>query len=81
MPTASIDVEPTLIAEALARLSDEHLALIRRSYYDRWTTAQIADDLQIPDGAVKSRLHDAARELLAALQDTGNGNGRPISGI
>ena len=80
MPTAGIDVEPTLIAEALARLSDEHLALIRRSYYDRWTTAEIADHLQIPDGAVKSRLHDAARELLAALHDTGNGGAQPFFG-
>ena len=73
MPTTSIDVDRLLITEALASLSDEHLAVVRRSYYERWTTAQIAADLQITEGAVKSRLHYAARALLSALNGTADG--------
>lgn len=73
MPIASIDVDSALIAEALARLSEEHRAVVRRSYYERWTTAQIADDLKITDEAVKSRLHDAARALLFTLQGADGG--------
>jgi RNA polymerase sigma-70 factor (ECF subfamily) len=36
-----------LIADGFAQLSAEHRAVIRRSYYLGWTTAQIADDLHI----------------------------------
>jgi RNA polymerase sigma-70 factor (ECF subfamily) len=38
-----------LVTDALAQLSAEHRAVIRRSYYMRWTTAQIADDLHIAE--------------------------------
>jgi hypothetical protein len=57
-----------LIGDALARLSAEHHAVIRRSYYLGWTTAQIADDLQIAECTVKSRLHFALRALRLTLQ-------------
>jgi hypothetical protein len=57
-----------LIADALARLSAEHRAVIRRSYYLGWTTAQIAHDLHIGEFTVKSRLHFALRALRLALQ-------------
>jgi RNA polymerase sigma-70 factor (ECF subfamily) len=56
-----------LIAVALGQLSAEQRALIGRSYYLGWTTAQIADDLHIGEWFVKSRLHDALRELQRAL--------------
>ena len=36
-----------LLGTALAQLSDEHRAVVRRAYYQGWTTAQIAADLQI----------------------------------
>ncbi|MDT5319111.1 MAG: polymerase sigma-70 factor, subfamily, partial [Mycobacterium sp.] len=42
-----------------------------RSYYLAWTTAQIADDLQIAEGTVKSRLHHAVRALRLTLQEIG----------
>jgi RNA polymerase sigma-70 factor, ECF subfamily len=38
-----------LIGDALAKLSPQHHAVIVRSYYLEWTTAQIADDLRIPE--------------------------------
>jgi RNA polymerase sigma-70 factor (ECF subfamily) len=60
-----------LIADALARLSAPHRAVIGRSFYLTWTTAQIAQDLHIPEGTVKSRLHSAVRALRLSLQEMG----------
>ncbi|BAX91117.1 sigma-70 family RNA polymerase sigma factor [Mycobacterium shigaense] len=60
-----------LIADAIAQLSVEHRAVIERSYYRGWTTAQIASDLLIAEGTVKSRLHYAVRALRLTLQELG----------
>ncbi len=60
-----------LIGDAMAQLSAEHRAVVRRSYYLGWTTAQIAEDLQIAEGTVKSRLHYALRALRLALHEKG----------
>jgi RNA polymerase sigma-70 factor, ECF subfamily len=60
-----------LIGDALAQLSPEHRAVIRRSYYLGWTTTQIADDLQIAEGTVKSRVHYALRALRLTLREMG----------
>ena len=57
-----------LIADALGQLSAEHRALIGRSYFLGWTTAQIADDLNIAEWLVKSRLHVALRALQRTLE-------------
>ena len=61
----------TLVADAFARLSAEHRALVRRAYYHGWTTAQIGADLGIAEGTVKSRLHYAVRALRLTLQEMG----------
>jgi RNA polymerase sigma-70 factor, ECF subfamily len=60
-----------LILDALARLTPQHRAVVRRSYFLGWTTAQIAIDLGIADGTVKSRLHNALRALRLALCEMG----------
>jgi RNA polymerase sigma-70 factor (ECF subfamily) len=60
-----------LIGDALAQLSAAHRAVVRRSYYLAWTTAQIAEDLQIAEGTVKSRLHCAVRALRLSFQEMG----------
>jgi RNA polymerase sigma-70 factor (ECF subfamily) len=60
-----------LIGDAMAQLSADHLAVIRRSYYLGWSTAQIAADLDIAEGTVKSRLHYAVRALRLTLQEMG----------
>ena len=60
-----------LIGKALAQLPAEQLAVVRRSYYEARTRAQIADDLHIAEDTVRSRLHDALRSLLLTLQKTG----------
>jgi RNA polymerase sigma-70 factor, ECF subfamily len=60
-----------LLGEALSQLSEEHRAVIRRAYYQGWTTAQIATDLHIAEGTVKSRLHYGVRALRLKLQEMG----------
>lgn len=60
-----------LIADAMAQMSAEHRAVVERSYFRGWTTAQIAADLNIVEGTVKSRLHYAVRALRLTLQEMG----------
>jgi RNA polymerase sigma-70 factor, ECF subfamily len=60
-----------LIADAMAQMSVEHRAVVERSYYRGWTTAQIAADLDIAEGTVKSRLHYAVRALRLTMQEMG----------
>ncbi|ULE33846.1 sigma-70 family RNA polymerase sigma factor [Mycobacterium sp. IDR2000157661] len=60
-----------LLGEAIGALSDDHRAVIRRSYYQGWTTAQIAADLHIAEGTVKSRLHYGVRALRLRLEEMG----------
>ena len=67
----SAALDRLLIRQAVAQLSDQHHAVIRRSYYLGWTTAQIAADLQIAEGTVKSRLHNATRALRSTVQKMG----------
>ncbi|WP_373693050.1 sigma factor-like helix-turn-helix DNA-binding protein [[Mycobacterium] holstebronense] len=56
---------------ALARLSGRYRAVIYRSYYLGWTTAQIAADLGIGDDTVKGELHEALCALRAGLPRAG----------
>jgi RNA polymerase sigma-70 factor (ECF subfamily) len=60
-----------LIADTMTHLSPEDRAVVHRSAYLGWTIAQIADDLQIPEGTVKSRLHYALHALRLTLQEMG----------
>jgi RNA polymerase sigma-70 factor (ECF subfamily) len=60
-----------LVGDAMAQLSAEHRAVVARSYYRGWTTAQIAADLGVAEGTVKSRLHYALRALRQALLEMG----------
>jgi len=63
--------EAILIEEALAALSIEHRAVVIRAYFGGLTVAEMAADLEIPQGTVKSRLHYALRALRLALQEKG----------
>ncbi|MGF6882089.1 RNA polymerase sigma-70 factor (ECF subfamily) [Nocardia sp. GAS34] len=60
-----------LIADALARLSLDHRSVIVRAYYRGLSTQQIATELAIPEGTVKSRMHYGMRALRSALQEMG----------
>lgn len=63
--------ETMLVTDALRTLSKEHLAVVVRAYYGRQTTDEIARELDIPPGTVKSRLHYGLRSLRLALQERG----------
>jgi RNA polymerase sigma-70 factor (ECF subfamily) len=52
-----------LIGEALKTLSPEHRAVIVLRYYLDQGEADIAAQLKIPEGTVKSRAHTAKRQL------------------
>jgi len=60
-----------VVAAALAQLSAEHRALLRRAYYFGWSTEQIAVDLDIAERRVKTQLHYALRTLQQTLRDMG----------
>ena len=60
-----------LVSEALADLSEEHRTVIARAYYGGLSTAELSDELGIPPGTVKSRLHYGLRALRLALQERG----------
>jgi len=64
-------LDRALVGDAMAQLSAEHRAVVGRSYYHGWTIAQIANDLGIAEGTVKSRLHYALRALRQALLEMG----------
>lgn len=63
--------ETLLITDALRSLSADHRAVVVRAYYARRTIEEIARELQIPAGTVKSRLHYGLRALRLALQEKG----------
>jgi RNA polymerase sigma-70 factor (ECF subfamily) len=56
-----------LIIDALSRLSPGQRAVILRSFYLKWTTTEIAADLNIADSIVKSRLRDALQALAQSV--------------
>jgi RNA polymerase sigma-70 factor (ECF subfamily) len=58
------------IGEALAQLSPADRDVLRRSWYEGRTTAQIGEDLHIADDTVKSTLHHTVRALQRTLQET-----------
>ncbi|MFD5215641.1 sigma-70 family RNA polymerase sigma factor [Microbacterium sp. NPDC058345] len=60
-----------LIEDALAALSDAHRDVVVRAYYLGLSVAEIAADLTVPEGTVKSRLHYGLRALRLALQEKG----------
>ena len=68
---ADLAMNREAILDAMARLPVEQRAVIRRSYYERWSIAQIADDLQIDEKTVTARLHYGVRALLLSLEEAG----------
>ena len=60
-----------LVAEALRALTEDHRTVIVRAYYGGQNTADLAAELGIAEGTVKSRLHYGLRALRLALQEKG----------
>jgi RNA polymerase sigma-70 factor (ECF subfamily) len=67
----SVVLDRWLITEALTSLSAEHRAVIAAAYYQGRSVADIAAQLQVPEGTVKSRLHYGLRMLRLVLQEKG----------
>lgn len=63
--------DAAMIVDALASLSPPHREVVVRAYYGRATVAEIAEDLGVPPGTVKSRMHYGMRALRLALQERG----------
>ncbi len=60
-----------LVSDALAELTPEHRAVIVHAYYGGRSVSEIARELDIPEGTVKSRMHYGLRALRLALQERG----------
>ena len=60
------DPAPTLW-DAVCRLPEEQRSVVTLFYYEDWTVAQIARQLHVPQGTVKSRLSRARERLRAML--------------
>lgn len=57
---------------SLSRLASIHREIIIRFYLKEQTVRQIADELDIPEGTVKSRLSDAKKNLKERFQNMNN---------
>lgn len=62
-------VDRSLIADSIRCLSSEHQAVLIAAYFDRLSTREISEQLEIPEGTVKSRLYYALRILRAGLDE------------
>ena len=60
-----------IIADGLATLSKDHRRVITAAYYEGRSVAEIAAELRVPEGTVKSRLHYGLRSLRLVLQEKG----------
>ncbi|HEV7848438.1 MAG TPA: sigma-70 family RNA polymerase sigma factor [Mycetocola sp.] len=60
-----------LVSDALTSLSEDHRLVLVHTYYLGRSVAETADELGVPPGTVKSRMHYALRALRLALQERG----------
>ena len=66
-----LGLEAVEVIEALLSLSPEHRAVIVAAFYRGQRLATIAEELDIPEGTVKSRLYYGLRNLRAQLEERG----------
>jgi RNA polymerase sigma-70 factor, ECF subfamily len=68
-------IEETLLAwqveEAMRRIGDQHREILVETYYRARPYAEVAEELGIPVGTVKSRVYYALRALRIALEEMG----------
>jgi RNA polymerase sigma-70 factor, ECF subfamily len=60
-----------LVSDALMQLTPDHRTVIIRAYYLGQSVAELAEELDIPQGTVRSRMHYGLRALRLALQERG----------
>lgn len=59
------------IEEALRRIGDAHRRVVIETYFRRRPYAEVAAELGVPEGTVKSRVYYALRALRLALEEMG----------
>ena len=59
------------VENALARISHEHRQVIEQVYFEERSPGEVAAELGVPDGTVRSRLYYGLRALGVALAETG----------
>ena len=64
-------LEQWSVADALASIGLEHRTVIVHAYYGGRSVAEIARELDVPEGTVKSRLHYGLKALRLAMQEKG----------
>ncbi|MET8847326.1 sigma-70 family RNA polymerase sigma factor [Amycolatopsis sp. NPDC004625] len=60
-----------VITDVLTQLTPEHRTVIVRAYYMGQSVAELAEELEVPEGTVRSRLFYGLRALRLALQERG----------
>jgi RNA polymerase sigma-70 factor, ECF subfamily len=64
-------VDALLIASALNALNPAHREVVVELFYNRWSVAEVAAMLAIPEGTVRSRCFYGLRALRRALEEQG----------
>jgi RNA polymerase sigma-70 factor, ECF subfamily len=59
------------IEEAMRRIGDEHRRVLVETYYRARPYAEVAAELGVPEGTVKSRVYYGLRALRVALEEIG----------
>ena len=59
------------VEEALRRLGEDHRRVLIETYYRARPYAEVAAELGVPEGTVKSRVYYALRALRLALEEMG----------
>lgn len=74
-PAAEDPVDRVMVAwqveEALRRISDDHRVAIVETYYRGRPHAEVAADLRIPEGTLRSRIFYGLKALRLALEEMG----------
>jgi RNA polymerase sigma-70 factor, ECF subfamily len=74
-PAAEDPVDRVMVAwqveEALRRISDDHRVAIIETYYRGRPHAEVAADLRIPEGTLRSRIFYGLKALRLALEEMG----------
>jgi RNA polymerase sigma-70 factor (ECF subfamily) len=60
-----------VITDVLTQLTEDHRTVIVRAYYMGQSVAELAVELEVPEGTVRSRLFYGLRALRLALQERG----------
>jgi RNA polymerase sigma-70 factor, ECF subfamily len=59
------------IEEAMRRIGDQHRRVLVETYYRGRPYAEVADELGVPEGTVKSRVYYGLRALRVVLEEMG----------